>query len=467
VFLMSDAFRALASGECKVPACDWRSTTILFVSHDWDPARDSAEGLAGRRLARALLEAGARVHVLSARRADDELSFENYNVTAVPSRPFPTNRIGRALNMVRSTVPEAEGAWVADAVTCGIRVLSRLSADTIIYGRAMPGSSNVVAWQLARLTGLPWVAHFSDPWPPHHVLSSGKKWLAPYKWPLFRLWRDRIVRDAGALTLTNPGHSEDVLDGNRIQHLSKTFVVTHLPSQPSASNHPAQYDRFHLVHTGNFYPTAHTSAALMQGLRLFLDRTPAALGRVLFTQAGWAHGDLPAWTAQCDLGSVVRLVDRLGQADVAALLNASTLLLAVDYARPDSRAVLSKIPDYISARRPILAITAPSSSMSRLFNDDGAGLTAHYQSPEQVAQQMGTVFAAWQNHRLDELLPQRTAVESFTPQRVLAELAGAFAIARHRAGPAALVGERSRPLQQMRVGTGPTRQDLKLPLPGR
>lgn len=430
---MSDAFRAL--DERQLRQSDWSSTTILYISHDWDPARDSAESLAGRRLATALLEAGARVHVLAASRADDELRYHNYDVTVVPNGPFPSNRVGRALQMVRSTIPEAAGQWVAGAVNAGARVLSLLPGDTVIYGRAMPGASNIVAWHLARLTGLPWVAHFSDEWPPLHVLSTGRKWLAPYKWPLFQFWRQRILRDAGALTFTNPRQGEGILGCGGKRYLAKAFVVAHLPSQLSPRNQPQQYDVFHLVHTGNFYPEDHTSAAVMQGLRLFLDRTPAAHGRVRFTQAGWSNGDLPAWTARCGLADVVRFAGRLNQHEVVALADSASLLLAVDYARPDSRTVLSKIPDYISAGRPILAITAPTSSLGRLFNEDGAGLTAHYHSPEQVAERIGAVFDAWEQRRPDAFLPGRTAIESFTCRRVLTELAGAFVVARR--GPAA------------------------------
>jgi hypothetical protein len=196
---------------------------------------------------------------------------------------------------------------------------------------------------------------------------------------------------------------------------------------------PPQYDVFHIVHTGNFYSVGqHTSAAVMQGLRLFLDRTPAAQGRVRFTQAGWSDGDLPEWTTRCGLHDVVRIVGRLTQPQVAELLDAASLLIAVDYPRPNSSTLLSKLPDYMTAARPILAITAPSSAMGRLFHEHGAGLTAHYQSPEQVAERMAAVFRAWQQRCLDAFLPQQAAIQSFTYGRVLGELAGAFLVARRR-----------------------------------
>jgi hypothetical protein len=432
VFLTSDGLRGLDGRQLN--QWSWSSTSILWISYDWDPARGAgAEALAGRRLVAALLEAGARVHVLTTNGPDEGLRCANYDATVVSNTRFSGNKLGRALQMIRCGIPEEPGLWVSRAVSAGVRVLSSLPADTIIYGRAMPGSSNVVAWHLARLAGRAWVAHFSDEWPPLQVMSNGRKWLAPYKAPLFRFWRRRIVRDAGALTFTNPCLASELLGGDR-RLLAKSFVVAHLGSDPAPAPFRSRFDSFDIVHTGNFYPPGHTSAAIMQGLRLFLDRNPSARQRCRFIQAGWANGDMPDWAARCGLTETVHFAGRLSQSQVLALLEGASLLVGVDYARPTSRTLLSKLPDYINARRPILVITAPTSAMGQLFEQDGVGLTAHYDSPEQVADRIGLVFDAWQQRRADAFLPQSTAIDSFTPRRVLTELAGALTVARRAHG---------------------------------
>lgn len=431
---MSEAFRALDERQWR--GWDWRSTTILFVSWAWGPS-GGPEALAGRRLVAPLLEAGARVHVLTAVGADETLRCSNYDVTVVPHLPISDNKVVRTWQMLRGGIPEAAGLWVRSAVSAGVHVLASLPADTIVYGRAMPGSSNIVAWHLGRLTGLPWVGHFSDPWPVQ-ILSNRWNWLAAYKWPMFQFWRQRILEDAGALTFTNPYQASAVLGRYRKRYLAKSFVVTHLPSKPLRAPRPPQYDVFHIVHAGSFYSlVGHTSAAVMKGLRLFLDRTPAARGHIRFTQAGWSDGDLQEWTDRCGLHDVVRSVGRLTQTEVAALLDSASLLIGVDYARADSTTLLSKLPDYLSAGRPILAVTSRRSAMGRFFNDDGAGLTAAYDSPGEVADRIGMIFQAWQQRQSDAFLGRTTAIESFSPHRALAELAAAFVVARRGRGATA------------------------------
>jgi glycosyltransferase involved in cell wall biosynthesis len=447
MFLISEAFRSLNERHWR--GWDWRSTNILYISWDWD---NGPEALAGRRLVKSLLEAGAHVHVLSAMGPGEHLPYPNYDLTIIPHEPVSDNRIARTWQMMRSGIPEPAGPWVSPAVRAGIGLLASLPSDTIIYGRTMPGASNVVGWHLHRLTGRPWVAHFSDPWPPLQV--TWKRWnlLAAYKWPAFHVWRRRFLAHADALTFTNPYQAEAVLGRNRVQHLGKSFVVTHLASTSPRDYQPPPTDIFHIVHSGNFYEVrGHSAKTLLQGLRLFLDRTPAARGRVRFTQAGWANGDLPKWTSRCGLTEVVRMVGRLSETDVRSLLASACLLIAVDYALENSPVVVSKLPDYIAARRPILALTARSSAMGRLFNDDGAGLTASYDSPQEVADRMQLVFDAWQRRSLETLLPKASASDSFTPDRVLSELAGAFSVARRRGIASSddathaisLIGERS------------------------
>src|SRR5690606_4883144 len=121
-----------------------------------------AQAITGRRLVNALLAAGARVHVLASSRADEEFSSPNYAVTVVPGPALSASKPQRTWQMIRCGIPEAAGLWVADAVRAGTTLLSQLPANTVIYGRASPGSSNIAAWHLSRATGLPWVAHFSD-----------------------------------------------------------------------------------------------------------------------------------------------------------------------------------------------------------------------------------------------------------------------------------------------------------------
>jgi len=204
MYLKSDAVEAFDWRQLQ--KWDWTSTTVLLVAYDWNPVSGGAEALAGRRLVRALLAAGARVSVLTGPAAVvDDTQHPRYSVTVAPCEPLASGRVGRAIQMVRTRVPEASGPWVASAVETGVRLLERLAEDTIIYSRAMPGASNIVGWHLAKRTGHPWVAHFSDFWPPPQVLPPNRRFLAPYKWPMFATWRHRILRDAGALTFTIPG----------------------------------------------------------------------------------------------------------------------------------------------------------------------------------------------------------------------------------------------------------------------
>jgi hypothetical protein len=415
---------ALADSDTAGPM--WRQRPVLFISHAWDPATGGAEALAGRRLVTALRDAGAAVEVVA---AGDGTESER-GTTAVPEPRCPEAKLRRAWQMVRTTVPEAEGTWVAAAVRAGERRLAEMPAETTIYSRSMPGSSNVAGWHLARRSGRPWVAHFSDPWPPRQVLARGRAWLAPYKPPLYAFWRRRILRDAGAITAPSAALLAGLLPPASLP--GRGFVVSHLASEAAPAVEPAAFEFFHIVHAGNFYPLAHTASGLLQGLQRFLERTPEARRQTRLTQAGWEDGDLPEWTTRCRLGDVVHRRGPVAQAEMLTLIRSASLLVAIDYARRDSTVVLSKLPDYINAHRPILTIAASTSAMGGVVTGAGVGLLADYDSVDQIASAIARVFAAWQRRSLQALLPADPARLMFARGTVLTELARAFAAAQAR-----------------------------------
>ena len=429
MFLISEAFRSLNERQWR--SWDWRTTSILYVSWDWD---NGPEAIAGRRLVASLLDAGARVHVLSAMGPGENLPSPNYDVTVAPHAPVSDNRIVRTWQMMRSSIPEPAGLWVSAAVAAGVNLLTSLPADTIIYGRTMPGASNIVAWHLARLTGRPWVAHFSDPWPPLQVTWKRWNWLAAYKWPSFHFWRRRFLADADALTFTNPFQAP-LLSGAIVRAIctnrswSRTFL---LRACGSIGHHRLTCFTSCIPET-SIRSEGTTRRRSCRGFECSLTgRRQHTVESVSLRPVG-PMPTCPNGHRDAGLTDVVRMVGRLSQDEVevvarqreppgrGGLCNREQSCSGFQAARLHS----GETPR--SSRSP-----RRSSAMGRLFNEDGVGLTASYGSPEEVANRIGLVFDAWRTHGLGAFLPKPAASESFTQQRVLSELAGAFSVARRR-----------------------------------
>ena len=228
MFLTSEGVARV--GRAAVSRWDWRATTILLISYDWDPARGGgAESLAGRRLVAALLGAGARVHVLTAGGVNQELRCPNYDATVIRPRRFPRTRsaelcrysvrnfrVGRAVGIQRRRCG-CPRAGIASARHGYLRARhARLIEHRGVAPR--PTDWTVVGRSFQRRLA-------SRPGP-----RERRKWFAPSKWPLFQFWRRRILADAGALTFTNPHQAAAVVGAGGERHLAKSFVVSHLCS---------------------------------------------------------------------------------------------------------------------------------------------------------------------------------------------------------------------------------------------
>src|SRR5262249_10313899 len=86
--------------------------------------------------------------------------------TARPVRSVEERAVFRALWRVAPPVkllPDEKWVWVARAS----RVARRLAAEKkfdVLVSFAQPWSDHLIGRRVHRATGLPWVAHFSDPW---------------------------------------------------------------------------------------------------------------------------------------------------------------------------------------------------------------------------------------------------------------------------------------------------------------
>jgi hypothetical protein len=87
-------------------------------------------------------------------------------------------------------VPEVFLLWLFSSVPEGKRWLAK-NGPAIIYSRATKNVSNIAAWFLHRSTGMPWVAHCSDPWV-GDPLNGLQRWIA-------RQLEGRVFRDIGGL----------------------------------------------------------------------------------------------------------------------------------------------------------------------------------------------------------------------------------------------------------------------------
>ena len=208
---------------------------------------------------------------------------------------------------------------------------------------AQPFSDHLVGLRVRRATGLPWVAHFSDPWTDSPYLRGARWQQSVWK----RLEAD-VVQGADALVFVNAQTAERVMRKYPDEWRRKAHVVPHgfdLDEPPAAA--AARDERLTIVHTGRFYDGVRTPESLLRAVAVLSRRQPLARAlRVVFV--GTPIPSHRRLATSLGLDPVVEFTGRLPSAESARWAAAADVLLLIDAPAEENLFLPSKL-DRLSA----------------------------------------------------------------------------------------------------------------------
>lgn len=278
---------------------------------------------------------------------------------------------GRIPDEYRHWVPLAEAAALTGLQT------EKFQPDLMVtFGEPM--SDHLVGLRLKTRLGVPWIAHFSDPW----VDNPFRRYEFLAQFVNARL-EAQVIEAADQLVFTSEETLGLVMRKYPKAWRTKAVVLPHsfnpaLYSRPTKPSGPLV-----VRYLGSFY--GHRSPVpLFRALKLLLTREPGIFDNVQFELVG----SLPARmrmhpSLRCLRADLVRLCDPVPYLESLKLMSASDLLLVID--GPDQLSVFlpSKLIDYLGARVPIFGIVPPGAS-AKLLTRLGAPI-ADPSNTEQIA----------------------------------------------------------------------------------
>ena len=171
-------------------------------------------------------------------------------------------------------LPDEKRVWVPSAIAEGRRTLSDEPADVIVsFGQ--PWSDHLVGLALRQGTGLPWVAHFSDPWV-DSPYQGGNGWTRRRAAAMER----NVVAAATRMIFVNRQTLERVMKKYPPAWSQRAHVVpqghdgTAAKEAASTSSAPLR-----ICYTGRFYDGIRTPESFLRAIAE-VDRKSSLAGRV-------------------------------------------------------------------------------------------------------------------------------------------------------------------------------------------
>ena len=291
-------------------------------------------------------------------------------VERLSSRPaWPL--VGRLIPTLRQR-PDAFSAWAQHAVQAGMRMVAR-SRPAVLISFAQPWSCHLAGWELARRSGLPWIAHFSDPW--IETSWHGRRSAASQRFNT--VYERRVLERADAAVFVADEARRLMMRKHPSGWRGRTHVLPHswdaaLRRPPSQGDTPG---RCRIVATGSL-DESRDIAPLCAALRALLDERELTPADLLVRLIGPAHPQAHRARRRYGVEAIVHVEPPVDFARSLELMHESDVLLLLDapgsrvgHGHPEESPFLaSKTVEYLTARRPILGLTplrSPSAALLR------------------------------------------------------------------------------------------------------
>lgn len=232
----------------------------------------------------------------------------------------------------------------------------------IIYSRALPHGSTLLAKQLKKHYNVPWVMHLSDPWEDNPFITNPKQ-----------SEEEACIMAANVVTLTSE---------LAVQFYKKKYPVQHekFMLMPNVYDDELKHRKsktinnncYTITHTGNFYGK-RTPKVILQVLDAMRKKDSLKNIVVIFA------GEMDAFSKvlfQEYKNDHIKIIGSVSLQESIKLQERSNILLVIDkeYEAPSDLITLpSKLVDYSSLAKPIFAITPKNSSTQKFIADYKCG----------------------------------------------------------------------------------------------
>ncbi len=301
-------------------------------------------------------------------------------------------------------MPEIFLFWLFSSVPAGKRWLKK-NRPALIYSRATKHVSNVTAWFLKRATGLPWIAHISDPWL-GEPMNRFQIWIG---WQL----ESRVFREADLIVIVSTKLAERLLGQypwarDKVRIIPHGYAPLEKPPAPVAG---AGTRALHALHAGSFIPGLRDPDKLFAGLAL-LNEKRALEGRLKLTFVG---EDTARYQAQADALGLTRVVELLPSVSFQKcqeMIDQSDLLLVLDTPGFGGIFLPTKLIEYLPYSKPVLGLTEPDSAVHDVLRECDLAY-ADLSKPADIAAEFERLLAQWEAGDWDVSAKSREAALRF------------------------------------------------------
>lgn len=289
-------------------------------------------------------------------------------------------------------IPDARVFWVKPSV----KFLSKYLADNpvdVIVTTGPPHSLHLIGKRLKETLHVSWIADFRDPWTTIHYHTSLR--LNKRSRKKHRELEKAVLDAADQLIVTSPTTKKE------FQQITKTPVKVITNGFDVAETREVTLDsKFSVSHIGSLL-SERNPEVLWQVLSEISVENRHFKNDLKLIFAGAISPEIKEELQKYGLFQNTDFLGYVSHAEALRLQRRSQVLLLVEIDRPETRAIIpGKLFEYLSAKRPILALGPEGSDIEAIIKETGAGKFFNYQQKDKLKALIVNYYSHYKDNQL-------------------------------------------------------------------
>ena len=317
-------------------------------------------------------------------------------------------------------IPDEKIGWIPFAYLQAKRETKRDKYD-LIFSTSPTPCAHLIAYRLKKETGLPWIADYRDLWtlnPEYHYVDSIR-----FK-KEFQLERSSISLSDAIISVTKGNQSEVQkefhIKKKKLSLIYNGFDISNTEKNNNRySNSSAQ---FVITYTGTFYGSRNPDQFL-KALFLIKLQNEDIFRSFQINFYGKSDYNIIRKARQLKMEKIINYVYFIPSTEITSVYATTDILLLIIPGN-EKYILTSKIFDYLSTRKPILALT-PDGEAKQILQKSGLGYFADPNDVEDIKNQILNLYNLW---KLNQLHPKtnKEFINQFHRRKLTEKLAIIF-----------------------------------------
>jgi glycosyltransferase involved in cell wall biosynthesis len=313
-------------------------------------------------------------------------------------------------------IPDARMFWIRPSVKFLFQYLQKDPVD-IIISTGPPHSMHIIGMEVSKLSRIPWIADFRDPWTNIDFYKDLK--LTGWADNHHRKLERKVLSSASAVTCISASMAEDFLK----LHPRKYEVITNGfdPDDLIQDQPPSADTKFSISYIGTMV-SSRNPLSFWKAVHSLVKENDEFRNDLVIRLIGKTDYSVMDSVAQNGLSEYVEQISYLPHREVVMVQRQSQVLLLIINDTPNSKMILTgKFFEYMAAHRPILCIGPVDGDASKILSETNSGRIAGFSDVEKVKE---IILNYYTKFKAGTLHSDRLNIEEYSRKNLTKKYAG-------------------------------------------